>query len=62
MKLVYVSTGTAEPERMYNTVKTFHDALDKAGIKHVYYESQGTAHEWQTWRRSLYEFAPLLFK
>jgi len=62
MKLVYVSTGTAEPERMYNTVKTFHDALDKANIKHVYYESPGTAHEWQTWRRSLHQFAQLLFK
>lgn len=22
----------------------------------------GTAHEWQTWRRSFHEFAPLLFK
>ena len=36
--------------------------LDDAGIKNVYYESPGTAHEWQTWRRSLYQFAPLLFK
>jgi hypothetical protein len=26
------------------------------------YVSDGTAHEWQTWRRSLHEFAPLLFK
>lgn len=24
--------------------------------------SPGTAHEWQTWRRSLHEFAPLLFQ
>ncbi|MBK5271294.1 MAG: esterase, partial [Bacteroidia bacterium] len=62
VKLVYVSTGTKEPERMYNTVKNFHDALEKAGIKHVYYESPGTSHEWQTWRRSLRQFASLLFK
>ena len=27
-----------------------------------YYISQGTAHEWQSWRRSLKEIAPLLFK
>jgi enterochelin esterase-like enzyme len=27
----------------------------------VYYESPGTSHEWLTWRRSLHEFAPLLF-
>ena len=27
-----------------------------------YYESPGTAHEFQTWRRCLHEFAPLLFQ
>jgi enterochelin esterase family protein len=32
-----------------------------AEIRHVYYESPGTAHEWQSWRRSLFGFAPLLF-
>jgi enterochelin esterase family protein len=62
VKLVYVSIGTAEPERMYSGVKGFHEALEKAGIKHVYYESPGTAHEWQTWRRSLRQFASLIFK
>jgi enterochelin esterase-like enzyme len=62
IKVLYVSIGTAEPERMYTGVKGFHEALDKAGIKHVYYESPGTAHEWQTWRRSLRQFASLIFK
>jgi len=62
VKLVYLSIGTAEPERMYTGVKGFHEALEKAGIKHVYYESPGTSHEWQTWRRSLRQFASLLFK
>lgn len=62
MKLVYLSIGTAEPERMYTGVKNFHEALSKAGIRHVYYESPGTAHEWQTWRRSLRQFAGLIFK
>jgi enterochelin esterase-like enzyme len=51
-----------EQKRMYDSVKNYHDALEKAGIKTVYYESPGTAHEWQTWRRSLKEFAPLLFQ
>lgn len=37
-------------------------ALDKAGIKNVYYESPGTHHEWLTWRRCLNEFLPLIFK
>ena len=32
------------------------------GINAHYYLSPETAHEWQTWRRSLKEFAPLLFQ
>ena len=62
VKLVYISIGTAEPERMYQGVKNFHLELEKAGIKHIYYESPGTAHEWLTWKRSLNQFASLLFK
>ncbi len=59
VKALFISVGTLEnPER----VKSNHEALDAAGIKNVYYESPGTAHEWQTWRRSLYQFAPLLFQ
>jgi S-formylglutathione hydrolase FrmB len=59
VKVLFFSIGTAE-----NTAnaKNNHTALDEAGIKHIYYESPGTAHEWQTWRRSLNEFAPLLFQ
>jgi enterochelin esterase-like enzyme len=59
--LVWLGIGTAEPKRMYDSVKSYHEALEKSGIKHVYYESPGTSHEWLTWRRSLHEFAPLLF-
>jgi len=62
MKLVYLSIGTAEPERMYTSVNAFHKNLEKNGIKHIYYESPGTSHEWQTWRRSLNQFAGLIFK
>jgi enterochelin esterase family protein len=42
--------------------KNFSDQLTKAGIKNVYFESVGTAHEWLTWRRCLNDFAPRLFK
>jgi enterochelin esterase-like enzyme len=38
-----------------------HDLLEKRGIKHVMYKSEGTAHEWHTWRRDLNEFLPRLF-
>jgi S-formylglutathione hydrolase FrmB len=62
VRLVWLGIGTAEGERFYNGVKDYRDALEKAGIKTVFYESPRTAHEWQTWRRSLHEFAPLLFQ
>lgn len=62
VKLLYISIGTDEPERMQTVVKGFHEALEKAGIKQVFYESPGTAHEWQSWRRSLNQFASLIFK
>jgi enterochelin esterase family protein len=38
------------------------DALKAEGINAVFYVSPLTAHEFQSWRRSLREFAPLLFK
>jgi enterochelin esterase family protein len=62
MKLVWFGTGTEEPERMRQGMQGFREAITKAGIKFVYYESPGTAHEWLTWRRDLNEFAPRLFK
>ena len=62
VRLVWVGIGTKEPERMYQGVNNFHQTLDKAGIKHIYYESPGTDHEWQTWRRALNDFAPRLFQ
>jgi enterochelin esterase-like enzyme len=62
MRLIWLGIGTTEPQRMYESVNNYHQALEKGGIKHVYYESPGTSHEWLTWRRSLNEFAPLLFQ
>jgi enterochelin esterase family protein len=38
------------------------EALKEAGINTHFYVSPDTAHEWQSWRRSLHEFAPLLFR
>jgi enterochelin esterase family protein len=60
--VLWLGVGTAEPERMRDGIKALHSALDEAGIKHVFVESQGTDHEWQTWRRALKDFAPRLFK
>jgi enterochelin esterase family protein len=38
------------------------ESLKAARVQLVYFESDGTAHEWQTWRRSLNDLAPRLFR
>jgi S-formylglutathione hydrolase FrmB len=60
IKLVFMSFGSRE--RGADGLKSAAEALRQAGINAVSYVSPLTAHEWQSWRRSLYEFAPLLFK
>ena len=52
-------TGMAEGETSVGKVA---DDLKAIGINAHSYISPETAHEWQTWRRSLYQFAQLLFK
>jgi len=59
VKVLFISLGTKENP---TNARANHAALDAAGIKNYYYEAPGTAHEWQTWRKSLHEFAPLLFR
>jgi enterochelin esterase family protein len=60
--LLWLGVGTEEPERMREGIRRLHASLTEAGIQHVYYESPGTDHEWQTWRRDLKDFAPRLFR
>jgi hypothetical protein len=60
--LLWVGVGTKEPERMRAGLLRLHSSLDEANIQHVFYESPGTDHEWQTWRRDLKNFAPRLFQ
>jgi enterochelin esterase family protein len=61
VKLLWLGAGTAE-ERPHAGTAALHETLDRAGIKNVFYSSPGTDHEWQTWRRSLHDFAPRLFR
>ncbi len=58
-KLVFLSCGSKERP---DGVKKAATDLKAAGYNAVSYVSEGTAHEFQTWRRSLHELAPLLFK
>jgi len=59
--LLWLGVGTVEPERMREGLRRLHTSLNDANVQHVYYESPGTDHEWQTWRRDLKDFAPRLF-
>ncbi|MCY2953904.1 MAG: sigma-70 family RNA polymerase sigma factor [Planctomycetota bacterium] len=59
IKVLYVSVGGTENNI---AARMFHQQLEGAGISHVFFEAPGTANRWQTWRKSLYGFAPLLFK
>ncbi|MDX1962841.1 MAG: alpha/beta hydrolase-fold protein [Pirellulales bacterium] len=65
-RLVFVSYGSHElgdgTPRRGGDPKANIDALQAAGVNAHYYISPQTGHEWQTWRRSLREFAPRLFK
>jgi len=61
VKVAFVSYGSVE--RGADSLKSYHDSLVAAGITNMtYYISPGTAHEWQSWRRSFYQFAPLLYR
>lgn len=68
-QLVFVSYGSRELENrgaggrsgFGGDPKVNTEALKAAGINAQFYISPDTAHEWQSWRRSLREFVPLLF-
>ena len=66
VKLVFVSYGSRELNGgrggRGGNPQTAADALKQAGINSVFYVSPNTAHEFLSWRRSLREFAPLLFR
>lgn len=59
VKLIFQSCGSKENP---DAIKKSTEALKAAGHNAVGYVSEGTAHEFQTWRRSFKELAQLLFK
>jgi enterochelin esterase-like enzyme len=58
VKLIFLSCGSFENATGVRNAAT---ALKDAGINAVPYISENTRHEFQTWRRSLYQLAQLLF-
>jgi len=59
VKVVFASCGSRENAA---GIRSNHEALNSMGLKNTAYISPETAHEFLTWRRSLREFAPLLFQ
>jgi enterochelin esterase-like enzyme len=59
LKLLWIACGT-EDAAMAGARST-HEALQKAGIQHVFVETEGAQH-WRVWRRYLRDVAPLLFR
>ena len=59
VRLIFQSCGSKENP---DGIRQSTEALKAAGHNAVGYVSEGTAHEFLTWRRSLKEMAPLLFK
>ncbi|WP_321996845.1 alpha/beta hydrolase-fold protein [Draconibacterium orientale] len=66
VKLLFISYGSHELENRRMSFggdpKVNTEALKAAGMNTHFYVSPGTAHEWHSWRRSLYQFAQLVFK
>lgn len=62
--LLFVSYGSKELDNSgrFGDPRENTNKLQQIGMNTHFYVSPETAHEWQSWRRSLYEFAPLLFK
>ena len=58
VKMIFESCGSKENP---GGIKQSVDALKAAGLNAHGFVSEGTAHEFLTWRRSLREMAPLLF-
>ena len=59
--LLFMTCGTLGLDKMINAKRTVEE-LNAQGIPAQYYEATGLDHEWLTWRRSLKEFVPKLFK
>ncbi len=58
-KLIWLGIG--REDFLFKPVSATHEALEKAGIKHVWVETEGS-HSWTNWRKYLADFAPRLFR
>ena len=59
VKLYWIGCGYLD--RAFEGAKKMHQSLEAQGIKHIWYEMNGS-HEWQVWRKHLFEFAQVVFQ
>jgi enterochelin esterase-like enzyme len=59
LRLLWIGVGS--DDFLLKPVTGSHEALEKAGIKHVWVESSG-GHVWTVWRKYLADFVPRLFQ
>ena len=64
VSLLYLHSGTVSlDEGIHKNAESLASALQQAGIMNVVFrDAKGLAHEWQTWRYALHDFAPRLFQ
>jgi enterochelin esterase-like enzyme len=62
--LLYLHAGTVSLDAgIHERAESLSKALQEAGAKNVVFrDAKGFAHEWQTWRYALHDFAPRLFQ
>ncbi|HQU47173.1 MAG TPA: alpha/beta hydrolase-fold protein, partial [Pirellulales bacterium] len=63
VKLFYLHSGTVGLDaRIHDSASKLYKALAQTGIENVVFrDAAGFAHEWQTWRYAMFDFAPRLF-
>jgi enterochelin esterase-like enzyme len=59
-RLLYISCG--DKDWLFRITQGVHAALDEANVPHVYNVFPEGQHDFNVWKRSLYAFAPLLFR
>ena len=60
IKLFYLACGDADP--FFAAINTFHGALEKANVPHVWNVFPEGQHNFTVWKNDLYQFAQLVFK
>jgi enterochelin esterase-like enzyme len=63
-RLLYLHSGTVGLDaRIHQAASKLTSELQQSGVKNVVFrDADGLAHEWQTWRYAIFDFAPRLFQ